>query len=440
MATYGFQVYLAWNGDEARGREMERNVNAAFYYDADDPESFDEDDPVFKGTELGKVKSLQRDISAKLYKKPCLYDEFDEVSLFNAYEYGDTPPRTLYVRWEENQNTPYECFAPIFKVFPDLEFFLQCKMDYVSSDDSYRYQVFTYHKGRETTLSNEEFDNFDAYDARCRKGKLELRKWLGLGEEQFKTPEQCLALVQRDGMLLRYARGDNWRLDIQLAALKQNGLALRCINFDLNDADDPDTANAAELCLAAVKQNSESLRYAPPELRTMELCLAAVKQNGESLLYVPKELQTMELCLAAVEQNEAAWGYVQEELRDEVAKAAGLELEKLELQRLKRWLDFVRKNPSDFPRIPEKYRTREICLIAVESRGGVCAHIPTALQSEEFFIEAVNVNTNGKALKYVPDEFRTLNVCLASVKKFPETIEYVPAELREQVKKTAEAV
>jgi hypothetical protein len=100
-------------------------------------------------------------------------------------------------------------------------------------------------------------------------------------------------------------------------------------------------------------------------------------------------------------------------------------------------LDFVRKNPELFKKIPYTCRTREICLIAIESYGSVCELIPNPLQSEEFFLEAVQVNTNGKALKYVPDEYRTLNVCLAAVQQYGEALEYVPEALKEQVKKAA---
>ncbi|MDR1894100.1 MAG: leucine-rich repeat protein, partial [Spirochaetales bacterium] len=100
-------------------------------------------------------------------------------------------------------------------------------------------------------------------------------------------------------------------------------------------------------------------------------------------------------------------------------------------------LDFVRKNPEQFNDVPFSLRTREVCLLGVKERGGICKLIPKALQSEEFFIEAVKVNINGKALKYVPAEFRTPKVCAAAVRKFPDAIEFVPEALKAQVKKAA---
>ena len=96
---------------------------------------------------------------------------------------------------------------------------------------------------------------------------------------------------------------------------------------------------------------------------------------------------------------------------------------------------FVNTCPDYFPHIPKKYRTREICLIAVQSYGQVCEHIPPELQSEGFFLEAVKRNANGKALKYIPDEYRTLAVCKAALRrhgdKREELLGYVPESLKE---------
>ena len=46
-----------------------------------------------------------------------------------------------------------------------------------------------------------------------------------------------------------------------------------------------------EDALAVVKKNGFLLRYVSPELKTIEVCLAAVRQNNWALQYVPEELQ-----------------------------------------------------------------------------------------------------------------------------------------------------
>jgi hypothetical protein len=80
-------------------------------------------------------------------------------------------------------------------------------------------------------------------------------------------------------------------------------------------------------------------------------------------------------------------------------------------------------------------------LAAIEAFGAVCEYIPDTLQSEQFFIEAVKVNKNGKALKYVPDEYRSVKVCLAALQRHPdmagEIMGYVPESLQERVKAAA---
>ena len=185
MATYGFRVNLAWNGDKKRGEEMEKIVNAAFNYDSSDPDTVEDykNDPDIS-PDIEKSLSLYREISSKLYNEPSLYSEFDTMYTFNEkVENIERPLRSMYFEWDDNQNTPYECFIPIFKMFPDLDFILQCQMDYVSLDNSQRYQVYTYHNGRKKTLYDEEFDDDrDAYDDRCQKGEDELLEWLNKNE------------------------------------------------------------------------------------------------------------------------------------------------------------------------------------------------------------------------------------------------------------------
>jgi Tfp pilus assembly protein PilF len=82
------------------------------------------------------------------------------------------------------------------------------------------------------------------------------------------------------------------------------------------------------------------------------------------------------------------------------------------------------KHPDRFLEIPEKFRTKEVCLAAVKSIDAVCAFIPKNLQSEEFFIEAVKTNALAEeqhylyynfAFKYIPEKHRTEKVCLEAM-------------------------
>ena len=86
-------------------------------------------------------------------------------------------------------------------------------------------------------------------------------------------------------------------------------------------------------------------------------------------------------------------------------------------------LEFMRENPDDFEQIPEQWRTREVCLMSIASYGSICELIPEELQSEEFFLEAVKVNANGKALKYIPVDFLTPKVCNTAVQLYPHALD-----------------
>ena len=47
----------------------------------------------------------------------------------------------------------------------------------------------------------------------------------------------------------------------------------------------------AAICLAAVKQEGKALRYVPYDLRTLSICSAAVKQDEQSMYHVPVKLR-----------------------------------------------------------------------------------------------------------------------------------------------------
>ena len=79
-----------------------------------------------------------------------------------------------------------------------------------------------------------------------------------------------------------------------------------------------------ELCLIAVKQYWDALRYVPKHLRTEQICLIAVKQYGRALYYVPEHLRTEQLCLIAVKQTWKAFEFVPEKIRNKFIQSIRL--------------------------------------------------------------------------------------------------------------------
>jgi hypothetical protein len=111
-------------------------------------------------------------------------------------------------------------------------------------------------------------------------------------------------------------------MDTIIAAVEQNGLALRYIALNIcrkavkqNISEEiKNTKQYPEICLIAVKncgkaiqfipakfqteaikQNYESIQFIHPDNRTQEMCL-----DGGNLKFVTKELKNEELCLIAI--------------------------------------------------------------------------------------------------------------------------------------------
>ncbi|MCL2128821.1 MAG: DUF4116 domain-containing protein [Treponema sp.] len=276
--------------------------------------------------------------------------------------------------------------------------------------------------------------------------------------EELKIVKLCLVAVKHDGFAIQYVperfktEGPE-ALKLCLAAVRQNGFALQHVPEKFKTKG----PEALELCLAAVKKSGLALQYVPEKLKTETLCLTAVKQDGYAIQYVPKKLKTegprkAELWLEAAKsllKLREEDRYIKSDLEAFLELGIPMALKNkveeifddddvddgvnLEISSLKKALNFVRKTPEDFLEIPKKWRTREVCLLGIVSFGSICEYIPKKLQSEDFFFEAVKVNTNGKALKYTPKKFRTLKICLAAVEKNGEALEYVPKKLQAQV-------
>jgi hypothetical protein len=110
--------------------------------------------------------------------------------------------------------------------------------------------------------------------------------------KEFVTEELCLAVAQKNGLMLRFV---------------------------------PEELKTGAVCRAAV-ESSGHLDNVPEALKTEELCLIAVRKKGGALSHVPKKLLTEALCIAAVKQDEQALEYVPKNLRAKVKAALKREL------------------------------------------------------------------------------------------------------------------
>ena len=103
------------------------------------------------------------------------------------------------------------------------------------------------------------------------------------------------------------------RDEVCLTAVKQCGEALRFASPRLQDS--------IELCMVAVRQSGAALQYCSPRLRaTRAVVLEAVKQNGLALQYASEELRAEhDVALAAVKRNRQALWHCPPEMRDDLS-------------------------------------------------------------------------------------------------------------------------
>lgn len=93
----------------------------------------------------------------------------------------------------------------------------------------------------------------------------------------------------------------NWLDDEKniIGVVSENGLFLKDVAAELQtDA----------ICLAAVRQNGLALRYA--YCQSEKIFLEAMRENGLALAYVSIESQTATICLEAIRQNALAFQFV----------------------------------------------------------------------------------------------------------------------------------
>ena len=138
----------------------------------------------------------------------------------------------------------------------------------------------------------------------------EIGWWAGVQGPFHEDRDIVLAAVQQNGIALRYA-AEPLKADrgIVLAAVLQNGEALRY-------ADEPLKADRG-IVLVAVQQNGWALQYVAEPLKADRgIVLAAVLQNGEALEYAAEPLKADRgIVLAAVLQNGEALRYADEPLK-----------------------------------------------------------------------------------------------------------------------------
>ena len=254
----------------------------------------------------------------------------------------------------------------------------------------------------------------------------------------------------------------------------------------------PPVLRTSKLCACAVEQDGRALEFVPDGLKSRGLCEAALQNDFCALHFVPEAFRTYENCLQALEMaarwtkrkiesdemddSRLFWAQhlleeVPQKYRDSVMYNAAMRIPlcfsnaKLvpeELRTYQFWLWACRSDSRALSFVPTDMVDEALCMAAVESspkalqfvppehvNEAMCrravatmpemlAYVPEQFCTLELCLEAV---TSGRVyrsdgtslvLRYVPEHLRTKGLCMAAVLNQPESIQFVPEELRDQ--------
>lgn len=88
---------------------------------------------------------------------------------------------------------------------------------------------------------------------------------------------------------------------------------------------------------------------------------------------------------------------------------------------------YMSREDARLSKIPEEFRSENVCTLAVQKDGAALRHVPMEHRSYWLCTEAVS--NNGLALGYVPDEHRDYVMCSLAVESHGMALGYVPGEL-----------
>jgi len=132
-----------------------------------------------------------------------------------------------------------------------------------------------------------------------------------IGSRNPITQELWLAQVRSDGLKLRCAEAFRGDREVVLAAVSQNGEALKYADDNLKDDQD--------VVLVAVQSSGIAVQYASSEcIQHHDVALAAVTQNGDALQFLTEASRAnRDIVLAAVQQKGSSLHWASQELQND---------------------------------------------------------------------------------------------------------------------------
>lgn len=178
---------------------------------------------------------------------------------------------------------------------------------------------------------------------------------------KFRDEKLCMTAVQRCGRALVHVHSAVQTINMRIRAVQNDGLALKYISS---------SRCSAELCLMAVQNNGLALEYVPQGLRTLEICTTAVQNNYNAISMVPESIRASvsSTCHAAA-RNAPLFDMILQRSNECSPTLTARRHNPLNIQSLTlEWcVDAVEHDGCALEFVPEHFRTRELCLKAVQN-------------------------------------------------------------------------
>lgn len=159
------------------------------------------------------------------------------------------------------------------------------------------------------------------------------------------------------------------------------------------------------VCLAAVSKSYTMLKDIKNQ--TDAIIKKALKKSGLAIRYV--EHPTEEQMLLAVQKTPKSFFYLRqtpEAVQLEALRhlSANEVLRYVEAPSYPVWIELVKENGKLLRRVPKAFKTKELCLMAVQSEGMALRYVPATLKTEELIEEALRENGCVISLLKAPTE------------------------------------
>jgi hypothetical protein len=150
----------------------------------------------------------------------------------------------------------------------------------------------------------------------------------------------------------------------------------------------------------------------PKNYRDYMLCMNAVEKNGLALQFVPTSIQDAKIYLTAINQNALAMKYIPIPYVDE------------NLPRIA-----VAKNGEAIEFVKEYYVDEDLCITAIKNNPRAIYFLPDRFKND-YEMNLLVIKTEGSKLEMVHERYRTIEVCRIALRKSYKNWKHIPIQMR----------